>query len=111
MSFFELRPEVKDVMEKHRVASPVLLDPRWLMELAFFVDITHELTVINKKLQGQGHLFSAAYDNVRAFCTKLILWKTQLSQTNLCHFPTYKALMDTGTPFSGERYVETILKL
>ena len=108
---FELRAEVKDFMEKHGVPVPVLSDPKWLMDLAFFVDITHELNVLNKKLQGQVHLVSAAYDNVRAFCTKLMLWKAQLPQTNLCHFPACKALVDAGTPFSGEKYVEAILKL
>ncbi|XP_077480640.1 general transcription factor II-I repeat domain-containing protein 2A-like [Stigmatopora argus] len=90
---------------------PVLSDPKWLMDLAFLVDITHDLNVLNKKLQGQGQLVSAAYDNVRAFCTKLVLWKAQLSQTNLCHFPACKALVDAGTPFSGEKYAEAISKL
>ena len=51
--FFELRAEVKDFMERHGVAVPVLSDPKWLMDLAFFVDITHDLDVLNKKLQGQ----------------------------------------------------------
>lgn len=109
--FFELRAEVKAFMEKDGVAVPVLSDPKWLMDLAFLVDITHELNVLNKKLQGQGQLVSAAYDNVRAFSTKLVLWKAQLSQTNLCHFPACKALADAGTPFSGEKYVDVILKL
>ncbi|XP_069022955.1 B-cell receptor CD22-like [Embiotoca jacksoni] len=58
-------------MEKDGVAVPVLSDPKWLMDLAFLVDITHELNVLNKNLQGQGQLVSAAYDNVRAFSTKL----------------------------------------
>ena len=109
--FFELRAEVKDFMEKHRVAVLVLSDPKWLMDLALFVNITHEHYVLNKKLQGQVQLVSAAYDNVKAFCTKLMLWKAQLSQTSLCHFPACKALVDAGTPFSGEKYVEAILKL
>ncbi|KAK9523776.1 hypothetical protein VZT92_017673 [Zoarces viviparus] len=87
-------------MEKDGMAVPVLSDPKWLMDLAFLVDITQELNVLNKKLQGQGQLVSAAYDNVRAFSTKLVLWKAQLSQTNFCHFPTCKALMGAGTPFS-----------
>ncbi|XP_069819639.1 general transcription factor II-I repeat domain-containing protein 2A-like [Dendropsophus ebraccatus] len=109
--FFELRADVKAFMEKDGVAVPLLSDPKWLMDLAFLVDITHELNVLNKKLQGQGQLVSAAYDNVRAFSTKLMLWKAQLSQTNLCHFPSCKELMDAGTPFSGEEYVDVILKL
>lgn len=74
-------------------------------------DITHELNVLDKQLQGQGKLVSTAYDNVRAFSTKPLLWKAQLSQTNLCHFPACKALVDAGTPFSGEKYVDVILKL
>uniref|UniRef100_A0A669DFX6 SPIN-DOC-like zinc-finger domain-containing protein n=1 Tax=Oreochromis niloticus TaxID=8128 RepID=A0A669DFX6_ORENI len=109
--FFELRAEVKAFMEKDGVSLPVLSDPKWLMDLAFLVDITHELNVLNKKLQGQGQLVSAAYDNVRAFSTKLALWKAQLSQTNPCHFPACKALVDAGTPFSGDKYVDVILRL
>lgn len=95
-------------MEKDGMAVPLL---KWLMDFAFLVDITQELNVLNKKLEGQGQLVSAAYDNVRAFSTKLVLWKAQLSQTNLCHFPACKALMDVGTPFSGEKYADAIMKL
>ncbi|KAA8577441.1 hypothetical protein FQN60_017513 [Etheostoma spectabile] len=84
-------------MEKDGMAVPVLSDPKWLMALAFLVDITQELNVLNKKLQGQGQLVSAAYDN--------------LSQTNLCHFPACKALMDVGTSFSSEKYADAIMKL
>lgn len=109
--FFELRAEVKAFMEKDGMAVPLLSDSKWLMDFAFLVDITQELNVLNKKLQGQGQLVSAAYDNVRAFSTKLVLWKAQLSQTNLCHFPACKALMDVGTPFSGEKYADAIMKL
>ena len=69
--FFELRAEVKAFMEKDGMTVSVLSDPKWLMDLAFLVDITQELNVLNKKLQGQGQLVSAAYDNVRAFSTKL----------------------------------------
>lgn len=45
---------MKAFMEKDGVAVPVLSDPKWLMDLVFLVDITHELNVLNKKLQGQG---------------------------------------------------------
>lgn len=108
--FFELR-EVKAFMEKDGNAVSELSDHKWLMDLAFLVDITHKLNVLNKMLQGPGQLISAAYDNVRAFSTKLVLWKSQLSQTNLCHFPACKELVDTGIPFSGEKYVDAIFKL
>ncbi|KAM9299514.1 general transcription factor II-I repeat domain-containing protein 2-like [Gastrophryne carolinensis] len=61
--FFELRAEVKAFMEKDGASVPLLSDPKWLMDLAFLVDITHELNVLNKRLQGQGQLVSAAYDS------------------------------------------------
>ncbi|KAK7916070.1 hypothetical protein WMY93_011831 [Mugilogobius chulae] len=109
--FFDLRVEVKTFMENHGKDVPELSDPKWLMDLAFLVDITQELNVLNKKLQGQGQLVSAAYDNVRAFSTKLALWKAQVSQKNLCHFPACKTLMDESTPFSAEKYVDAIVKL
>ena len=50
--FSELRAEVKGFMEKDGVDVPVLSDPKWPMDLAFLVDITYELNVLNKKLQG-----------------------------------------------------------
>ena len=105
-----MRAEIKAFMEKDGVVVAVLSDPKWLMDLAFLVDITHELNVLNKKLQGQGQLVSVVNDNLRAFCTKLVLWKAQLSQRNLCHFPTCKVLMDSGTPFSSKN-TDAIAKL
>ncbi|XP_016898365.1 general transcription factor II-I repeat domain-containing protein 2-like [Cynoglossus semilaevis] len=48
--FFELREEVKAFMEKDGKAVPELSDHKWLMDLAFLVDITHELNILNTKL-------------------------------------------------------------
>ncbi|XP_071059422.1 general transcription factor II-I repeat domain-containing protein 2A-like [Pseudochaenichthys georgianus] len=80
--FFELRTELNVFMlEKGGMAVPEPSDPKWLMDLAFLVDITQELNALNKKLQGQGQLV------------------------------TCKALMDRGTAFSGEKYVDAIVKL
>ncbi|KAM3860074.1 general transcription factor II-I repeat domain-containing protein 2A-like [Diretmus argenteus] len=75
------------------------------------VYFTEELNMLNKKLQGPNQLVSAAYDYVKGFSTKLVLWKAQLSQKNLCHFPACKGLVDQGTPFSGEKHVEAIVML
>ncbi|KAM3838371.1 general transcription factor II-I repeat domain-containing protein 2A-like [Diretmus argenteus] len=108
--FFELRSEIKAFMKQDGMELPSLSDPKWLMDLAFLVDITQELNMLNKKLQGPNQLVSAAYDYVKAFSTKLVLWKAQLSQKNLCHFPACKGLVDQGTPFSGEN-VEAIVML
>ncbi len=49
---------MKAFMEKDGMAVPVLSDPKWLKNLALLVDISKELNVLNKKLQGQGQLVS-----------------------------------------------------
>ncbi len=41
------------------------------MDLAFLVDITQVLNILNLKLQGPGQLITAAYESVKAFSTKL----------------------------------------
>ena len=48
----------------------------WLMDLALLVDITQELNELNLKLQGPGQLVDAAFENVKAFSIKLMLWKS-----------------------------------
>ncbi|XP_073714015.1 general transcription factor II-I repeat domain-containing protein 2B-like [Misgurnus anguillicaudatus] len=92
--FFELRAEVKRFMEDGRMDVPEFDDPKWVMDLAFLVDITQELNILNLKLQGPGQLITAAYESVKAFSTKLRLWKTQLTAKNLSHFPTCKFLVE-----------------
>ncbi|KAL1263758.1 hypothetical protein QQF64_006497 [Cirrhinus molitorella] len=52
--FFELRKEVKRFMEDGRIDVPEFDDPKWVMDLAFLVDITQELNILNLKLQGPG---------------------------------------------------------
>ncbi len=54
--FFDLRTEVKRFMEDGRMDVPEFDDPKWVMDLAFLVDITQELNVLNLKLQGPGQL-------------------------------------------------------
>nr|XP_029138732.1 immunoglobulin epsilon heavy chain-like [Labrus bergylta] len=80
----------------------------WVMDLAFLVDITQQLNILNLKLQGPDQLITAAYESVKAFCTKLRLWKTQLSAKNLSHFPAFRSLVEQGTAFSGDEYTSAI---
>lgn len=49
--FFELRVEVKRFMEDGRLDVPEQDDPKWIMDLAFLVDITQQLNILNLKKQ------------------------------------------------------------
>ncbi|XP_075769679.1 general transcription factor II-I repeat domain-containing protein 2-like isoform X1 [Pelodiscus sinensis] len=109
--FFELKTEVKRFMEEIKVPVPEFEDPRWMTDLAFLVDVTQELNILNLKLQDSDHLVTAVYDNVRAFTTKLKLWKNQISHGNLTHFPTCKSLVEElgpETSFSGPVYANKL---
>ena len=66
-------------------------DPEWTRDLAFLVDITEHLNVLNVTMQGRNKLVPEYYDSVRAFQSKLALWKTQLSKANAAHFPCLKS--------------------
>ena len=62
-------------------------DPEWTRDLAFLVGITEHLNVLSVTMQGRNKLITEYYDSVRAFQSKLALWKTQLLKRNAAHFP------------------------
>lgn len=100
-------------MEKDGMALPGPSDPKWLMDWAPLVDITPKLNVLNKKFRGHGQLVSVACDNEH----RSIRYRTCVMESPafpdklLTNFSTHKALMDSGTPFSREKYTGTIVKL
>jgi uncharacterized pyridoxamine 5'-phosphate oxidase family protein len=52
---------------------PQLSHDKWILELAFLVDITTYLNELNVKLQGKGKFLSEMFSDVEAFETKLKL--------------------------------------
>ncbi len=98
-------------MEDGRMDVPEFDDPKWVMDLAFLVDITQELNILNLKLQGPGQLITEAYECVKAFSTKLRLWKTKLSAKNLSHFMTCRYLVEEGIAFNGDEYASAVENL
>ncbi|KAK7919095.1 hypothetical protein WMY93_010379 [Mugilogobius chulae] len=108
--FFELREEIKMFLDGKMTVTE-FDDPKWLMDLAFLVDITHELNMLNVKLQGPGQLITGMYSCVKAFLTKRRLWKGHNAANNLVHFPTCKSLVEKGSEFCGEGFISAIEQL
>lgn len=71
-------------------------DESWLQDLNSAMDITEQLTDLNLKLQGKNSHITQLYDDIKCFITKLSLWKSQLSNENLVHFPPWKELKNTS---------------
>ncbi|CAM4561325.1 unnamed protein product [Caretta caretta] len=90
--FFKLREPVKLFMkEKHRI-HPKLIDPGWVLDLAFLADMLLHLDKLNVDLQGKFRLLSDLVQGVFAFMNKLQLFPKQMLEGELTHFPSISQL-------------------
>ena len=78
--FYALKKEIGQFMEDKGQPMPELSDTAWLADLAFLVDMTRHLNVLNTNLQGQNAVVSQLYSHIKAFGNKLQLFQRQLSQ-------------------------------
>ncbi|XDV11489.1 hypothetical protein PO909_000420 [Leuciscus waleckii] len=85
--FFDLRDEIRVFQERKDGNIQVPTDKKWLSDLAFLVDVTEMLTILNVQLQGKDQIITQLFDHVRAFKQKLLLLRRHLSAGNLAHFP------------------------
>ncbi|KAI4804388.1 hypothetical protein KUCAC02_026018 [Chaenocephalus aceratus] len=81
--FFELLDAVKLFMEQTELS-----DPKWIMDLAFLVDMLCHLDRLNLDLQGKLKMLPDLVQSVFAFVNKLKLFKTHLQKGELAHFPS-----------------------
>jgi hypothetical protein len=68
--FFDLRKEINTFLIEKGKSVPELTDPQWLIDLGFLTDLTHELNMLNMKLQGKNKLVSDMHTDVKSFQMK-----------------------------------------
>lgn len=86
--FLNLLPEVKIFMTNLKGRHvPEFDDIFWIADLAFLVDLTSHLSDLNIKMQGKDMIVNEFYTHIKAFMTKLSLWRDQLKSNNLVNFP------------------------
>ena len=86
--FFQLLNAVKLFMKKKNKNYPELSDLKWIMDLAFLVDMLCHLSRLNLNLQGKLKLLPDLVQSVSAFVKKLKLFKEHIERGDLTHFPT-----------------------
>nr|XP_042897067.1 protein FAM200A-like [Parasteatoda tepidariorum]XP_042902277.1 protein FAM200A-like [Parasteatoda tepidariorum]XP_042906149.1 protein FAM200A-like [Parasteatoda tepidariorum]XP_042906152.1 protein FAM200A-like [Parasteatoda tepidariorum] len=88
---FELKEEIAIFLtDNNRDEANLFYDTKFLVKLAYLVDIFQRLSTLNKSMQGpQIHAF-VQKDKVTAFMRKLELWIISLKNNNFDMFPTFK---------------------
>ena len=86
--FFQLLDAVKLFMEEKNQNYPELWDLKWIMDLAFLVDMLCHLNRLNLNLQGKLKILPDLVQSVSAFVNKLKLFKAHIQRGDLTHFPT-----------------------
>jgi len=114
--FYQLKIQVLQFLDaKKELPSEcdLLQNKAWLCDLAFLVDVTNYLNILNKNLQGENSLFPTLFNHINSFKAKLKLFANSLSQKNLNLFPTLKSYCDENRNFylDFEKYKHAILKL
>ncbi|XP_035500193.1 general transcription factor II-I repeat domain-containing protein 2-like [Scophthalmus maximus] len=110
---FELSKEICQFMDSKGKDTTVLRDEKWKCELAFLADVTAHLNVLNLHLQGRDRIITDMYDTVKAFKVKLLLWETQMRQSNLPHFPCCQVMFNQvgATVFPNTHFADKLSAL
>ena len=75
-------------MEEKNQNYPELSDLKWIMDLAFLVNMLCHLNRLNLNLQGKLKILPDLVQSVCAFVNQLKLFKTHIQRGGLTHFPT-----------------------
>lgn len=99
--FFDLRKEINTFMAGKGESVPQLTNPQWLINLGFLTDLTHELYMLNTKLQGKNKLISYMHTDVKALQMRSKLFLKHIDEKKLDHFPNCKrAVEEAGINFN-----------
>lgn len=77
--FFELRHAITEFLKSKNSDTQVPTDDKWFCDVAFMVDITEQLNILNIQLQGKEQIITELFDHVKAFRSKLQLLCRHLS--------------------------------
>lgn len=84
--FVECLDEIRMFMDDNKQKCSELTDIEWLSRLMFFTDFSLHLNEVNAKLQGFGRTVDEAFQNLKAFETKLKIYKRDLDREEFHYF-------------------------
>jgi hypothetical protein len=95
--FFVLKREIPLFMKDEFLSDTTdleheMLNPMFLCELAFIMDITKHMNNLNMKLHVKQQNVSNLFGHANGFRNKLKLFKTAIERKDLTHFPCCKEI-------------------
>jgi hypothetical protein len=75
---YDLKLEIFLFMDMKGKSFPQLTDHDWMCNFAFCIDITQYLNELNSNLRGTNQLINKMFAKIKAFESKLRLWKLHL---------------------------------
>ena len=110
--FFGLRKDILSFLTEELSATHVyqtqLSDKNFLCKLAFLIDITLHLNVLNLRFQGRNQNISHLVGHAETFKMKLHLFATCLKNNDLLHFDSLRKLLADDVEVECSCFVEDI---
>lgn len=92
--FVDLLPEIRQFLSTRKDGDyPELSNDEWLLDLGFLTDLTAKLNALNCDLQGRERDLTHMLSSVNSFKAKVGIWKSQLQNKRLAHFPNLDKLL------------------
>ncbi|XP_055386148.1 general transcription factor II-I repeat domain-containing protein 2B-like [Condylostylus longicornis] len=76
---------------------PELNDKKWFLKLLFLTDIMNHYNEFNKRLQGNGHTILKLFEEWKSFCSKIVLFETDVKTRKFNYFLHLKSQEEKGT--------------
>ena len=83
--FFDLLKPINDFLITIKHKHTELSNPLWIIKLAFLVDITTQLNILNTSLQGTNKFIIDSFDQVNNFIIKLNLYINEIDNKQFFH--------------------------
>ena len=114
--FFRLRKEIlsffeDQLMDSTNTFQAQLQSIEFLCGLAFLIDMTNHLNMLNLNLQGKEQSISRLVGHVEGFHSKLVLFTNCLQNNNLAHFPSCSVIKKEYSNADLTQFVSNITSL
>ncbi|XP_075215261.1 general transcription factor II-I repeat domain-containing protein 2A-like [Lycorma delicatula] len=106
--FRELLPQITSYLQSKGDSYPQLNDQEWLLDIAFFCDVSEKLNQLNQQLQGKGKTIIHMISILKSFKEKLNMLAMQLKRRDLKHYQNLADESKNNKTVAYDKYADVI---